>query len=142
GRGLLARYAVLFGATDWRHGRRPCRPRRGLGAAARRHRHGVCRPVARRRQPRTYECRPSGERRSRRWARRAAGPVADRDRTRSGRSGCPPPLDLTSQPSQDRYTSVEMFAPEYVACVLNENFDDAKELFYVPLMAVHYAHLA
>jgi argininosuccinate lyase len=33
------------------------------------------------------------------------------------------------------------FAPEYVACVLNQNFDDAKDLFYAPLMAIHYAHL-
>jgi len=34
------------------------------------------------------------------------------------------------------------FAPEYVTYVLNENFEDAKELFLVPLMAIHYAHLA
>ena len=34
------------------------------------------------------------------------------------------------------------FAPEYVACVLNENFEDAKALFLSPLMAIHYAHLA
>jgi argininosuccinate lyase len=33
------------------------------------------------------------------------------------------------------------FAPEYVKCVLNENFEDAKELFLAPLMAIHYAHL-
>ena len=33
------------------------------------------------------------------------------------------------------------FAPEYVTYVLNENFEDAKELFLSPLMAVHYAHL-
>src|SRR5438034_5872535 len=33
------------------------------------------------------------------------------------------------------------FAPEYVTYVLNENFEDAKELFLAPLMAVHYAHL-
>ena len=33
------------------------------------------------------------------------------------------------------------FAPEYVACVLNENFEDAKALFLAPLMAIHYAHL-
>ena len=33
------------------------------------------------------------------------------------------------------------FAPEYVACVLNENFDDAKAQFLSPLMAIHYAHL-
>jgi argininosuccinate lyase len=33
------------------------------------------------------------------------------------------------------------FAPEYVASVLNENFEDAKELFLAPLMAIHYAHL-
>ena len=33
------------------------------------------------------------------------------------------------------------FAPEYVKYVLNENFDDAKELFLAPLMSIHYAHL-
>jgi len=33
------------------------------------------------------------------------------------------------------------FAPEYVACVLNENFEDAKAQFLSPLMAIHYAHL-
>jgi len=34
------------------------------------------------------------------------------------------------------------FAPEFVTCVLNENFEDAKALFLAPLMAIHYAHLA
>ena len=33
------------------------------------------------------------------------------------------------------------FAPEYVRCVLNENFEDAKTQFLSPLMAIHYAHL-
>src|SRR5262245_36269158 len=33
------------------------------------------------------------------------------------------------------------FAPEYVQYVLNENFEDAKEFFLSPLMAIHYAHL-
>ena len=33
------------------------------------------------------------------------------------------------------------FAPEYIASVLAENFDDAKRLFLQPLMAIHYAHL-
>jgi argininosuccinate lyase len=33
------------------------------------------------------------------------------------------------------------FAPEYVSCVLNENFEDAKTRFLSPLMAIHYAHL-
>src|SRR5438552_14391282 len=33
------------------------------------------------------------------------------------------------------------FAPEYITYVLNENFEDAKELFLAPLMAIHYAHL-
>ncbi len=33
------------------------------------------------------------------------------------------------------------FAPEYVANVLNENFEDAKELLLAPLMAINYAHL-
>jgi argininosuccinate lyase len=34
------------------------------------------------------------------------------------------------------------FAAEYVACVLDENFEDAKAQFLAPLMAIHYAHLA
>src|SRR5215831_18112634 len=33
------------------------------------------------------------------------------------------------------------FAPDYVTYVLNENFEDAKELFLSPLMSIHYAHL-
>ena len=33
------------------------------------------------------------------------------------------------------------FAPEYVTIVLNENFEDAKELLLTPLMAINYAHL-
>jgi argininosuccinate lyase len=33
------------------------------------------------------------------------------------------------------------FAPEYVTCVLNENFEDAKDLFLGPLLAINYAHL-
>jgi argininosuccinate lyase len=33
------------------------------------------------------------------------------------------------------------FDPQYVSQVLNENFEDAKTLFLVPLMAIHYAHL-
>ena len=33
------------------------------------------------------------------------------------------------------------FAPEYVACVLNENFEDAKAQFVAPLLAIHHAHL-
>jgi argininosuccinate lyase len=33
------------------------------------------------------------------------------------------------------------FAPEYITYVLNENFEDAKELFLAPLIAIHYAHL-
>ena len=33
------------------------------------------------------------------------------------------------------------FAPEYVKNVLNENFEDAKELLLKPLMAINYAHL-
>jgi argininosuccinate lyase len=33
------------------------------------------------------------------------------------------------------------FAPEYVRCVLNDNFEDAKSQFLAPLMAIHYAHL-
>jgi argininosuccinate lyase len=33
------------------------------------------------------------------------------------------------------------FAPEYVSNVLNDNFEDAKELLLAPLIAIHYAHL-
>jgi argininosuccinate lyase len=33
------------------------------------------------------------------------------------------------------------FAPEYVSNVLNDNFEDAKELLLMPLMGIHYAHL-
>src|SRR5437867_984501 len=33
------------------------------------------------------------------------------------------------------------FAPEYITYVLNENFEDAKELLLSPLMAIQYAHL-
>lgn len=33
------------------------------------------------------------------------------------------------------------FSPDYVASVLNDNFEDAKAHFLSPLMAIHYAHL-
>jgi argininosuccinate lyase len=33
------------------------------------------------------------------------------------------------------------FDAEYVTCVLNENFEDAKAQFFAPLMSIHYAHL-
>ncbi|HVH57727.1 MAG TPA: argininosuccinate lyase [Vicinamibacterales bacterium] len=33
------------------------------------------------------------------------------------------------------------FADEYVSCVLNENFEDAKAQFLLPLMSIHRAHL-
>jgi len=33
------------------------------------------------------------------------------------------------------------FAPEYVAHVLTDNFEDAKAHFFAPLMAIQYAHL-
>ena len=33
------------------------------------------------------------------------------------------------------------FSSEYIACVLNANFEDAKALFLAPLMRIHYAHL-
>src|SRR5262245_58027693 len=33
------------------------------------------------------------------------------------------------------------FDPEYVSQVLNENFEDAKTLFLMPLMSIHHAHL-
>ena len=32
-------------------------------------------------------------------------------------------------------------APEYITCVLRENFDDAKAFFLEPLLAIHRAHL-
>ncbi|HWW85201.1 MAG TPA: argininosuccinate lyase [Vicinamibacterales bacterium] len=34
------------------------------------------------------------------------------------------------------------FAPEYISCVLNDNFEDAKALFLSSLMRIQYAHLA
>ena len=33
------------------------------------------------------------------------------------------------------------FDPEFVGCVLEQNFEDAKAFFLGPLMAIHYAHL-
>ena len=33
------------------------------------------------------------------------------------------------------------FHPEFVGCVLEQNFEDAKAFFLGPLMAIHYAHL-
>src|SRR5256885_16918105 len=33
------------------------------------------------------------------------------------------------------------FAPEYVTCVRNENFEDAKSLLLSPMMAINCAHL-
>ena len=33
------------------------------------------------------------------------------------------------------------FAPEYIAYVLSENFEDAKRFFLAPLLAIHDAHL-
>jgi len=33
------------------------------------------------------------------------------------------------------------FAPEYISCVLNDNYEDAKTFFLAPLLAIHYAHL-
>jgi argininosuccinate lyase len=33
------------------------------------------------------------------------------------------------------------FAPEYIQCVLEQNFADAKAFFLAPLMSIHYAHL-
>ena len=33
------------------------------------------------------------------------------------------------------------FAPEYIDCVLRQNFEDAKAFFLAPLMSIHYAHL-
>jgi argininosuccinate lyase len=39
------------------------------------------------------------------------------------------------------YTARMRFAPEYIAYVLNDNFEDAKALFLRPLMEIHRAHL-
>src|ERR1700737_4895999 len=39
------------------------------------------------------------------------------------------------------YLHTMSFAPEYVTHVLSENFDDAKTLFFAPLVAINYAHL-
>jgi argininosuccinate lyase len=36
---------------------------------------------------------------------------------------------------------VARFAPEYIQCVLDRNFEDAKSLFLGPLISLHYAHL-
>ena len=33
------------------------------------------------------------------------------------------------------------FDADYVKCVLNDNFEDAKAEFFAPLMSIHYAHL-
>jgi argininosuccinate lyase len=33
------------------------------------------------------------------------------------------------------------FSPEYIRCVLTENFTDAQNLFLRPLLSIHYAHL-
>jgi argininosuccinate lyase len=33
------------------------------------------------------------------------------------------------------------FAPEYISCVLNDNYEDAKTFFLSPLLAIHHAHL-
>jgi argininosuccinate lyase len=33
------------------------------------------------------------------------------------------------------------FAPEYISCVLTDNYEDAKTHFLAPLRAIHYAHL-
>jgi argininosuccinate lyase len=44
-------------------------------------------------------------------------------------------------PARRTYTARMRFAPEYIAYVLNENFEDAKALFLTPLMEIHRAHL-
>jgi argininosuccinate lyase len=33
------------------------------------------------------------------------------------------------------------FSPAYISYVLNENFEDAKQLFLSPLLSIHYAHI-
>ena len=71
-----------------------------------------------------------------RWVYIGLGPLAAA--ARGYRRGVPP----DGQPDQPALTAPDMkFAPEYVTCVLNENFEDAKAQFLVPLMRIHYAHL-
>src|SRR4051794_18112890 len=45
------------------------------------------------------------------------------------------------EPNEPDILQLMKFAPEYVTCVLNENFEDAKSLLLSPLMAINYAHL-
>src|SRR5215470_7188601 len=53
----------------------------------------------------------------------------------------PEPGTRTWNPGKSRYTPVVGFAPEYISCVLNDNYEDAKTFFLAPLMAIHRAHL-
>ncbi|HUK16114.1 MAG TPA: argininosuccinate lyase [Bryobacteraceae bacterium] len=39
-------------------------------------------------------------------------------------------------------TAATRFAADYISCVLQQNFEDAKAFFLAPLMSIHYAHLA
>src|SRR4029450_1700483 len=58
------------------------------------------------------------------------------------KASCRLPQVPSPTPQVPLYSSFRMrFAPEYVAIVLNENFEDAKELLLTPLMAINYAHL-
>ena len=71
----------------------------------------------------------------------------DLHRPRACGASCPPGTDgayqlmanLLSLRKDVRSDAVR--SPEYVACVLNENFEDAKAQFLAPLMRIHYAHL-
>src|SRR5688500_18213576 len=71
--------------------------------------------------------------------RRSVSPPSATTRRYSGAytRPCSSPTSGFSNPSNDPMK----FAPEYVSCVLNENFEDAKAQFLSPLMAIHYAHL-
>src|SRR5207247_4984715 len=54
----------------------------------------------------------------------------------------PKPKAQSPKPkAQSPKPDVMPFSPDYVALVLNENFEDAKAQFLSPLMAIHYAHL-
>ena len=51
-------------------------------------------------------------------------------------------VTLSHSAVDDRgYTAIVTFDPLYISNVLRENFDDAKALFLVPLLRIHYAHL-
>src|SRR4029079_8130401 len=50
-------------------------------------------------------------------------------------------MRITAQNYRSDILRSMKFAPDYVAFVLNENFEDAKSLLLSPMMAINYAHL-